>query len=207
MAKIIVFSNRKGGTGKSTLCIQFANYLVSKGHNVAVLDADPQQSIIDLRNREVTTNPDVKLPWPVQFVGDKAQQYMTQARQMGDGYILVDCPGTITQTLMPVFHAADAVIIPFRYDDLIVDSTITFVKVLKQAGVKSKLLFLPNCIDMRIKNPNEEHIKGIFKQVGEVMPFIKQGVAIQRCSTLRPIDHYQEKTIHRAVTGILSKLE
>ena len=59
MAKIIVFSNRKGGTGKSTLCIQFANYLVSKGHNVAVLDADPQQSIIDLRNREVTTNPDV----------------------------------------------------------------------------------------------------------------------------------------------------
>ena len=96
MAKIIVFSNRKGGTGKSTLCIQFANYLVSKGHNVAVLDADPQQSIIDLRNREVTTNPDVKLPWPVQFVGDKAQQYMSQAKQMGDGYILVDCPGTIT---------------------------------------------------------------------------------------------------------------
>ena len=54
---------------------------------------------------------------------------------------------------------------------------------------------------------NEEHIKGIFKQVGEVMPFIKQGVAIQRCSTLRPIDQYQEMTIHRAVTGILSKLE
>ena len=64
MAKIIVFSNRKGGTGKSTLCIQFANYLVSKGHNVAVLDADPQQSIIDLRNREVTTNPDVKVLAP-----------------------------------------------------------------------------------------------------------------------------------------------
>jgi chromosome partitioning protein len=206
MAKILVFSNRKGGTGKSTLCIQFANYLFSKGHNVAVLDADPQQSIIDLRNREVATNPDVSLPWVAQFVGDKAQQFMSQAQQMGDGFILVDCPGTITQTLMPVFHAADAVIIPFRYDDLIVDSTITFVKVLKQAGVQSKLLFLPNCIDMRIKNQNEDHIKGIFRQVGDVLPFIKQGVVIQRCSTLRPIDQYQEMTVHRCFSDILTKV-
>ena len=38
MAKIIVISNSKGGTGKSTLCMQFANYLVAQDKSVAVLD-------------------------------------------------------------------------------------------------------------------------------------------------------------------------
>ncbi|MCR5315369.1 MAG: ParA family protein [Bacteroidaceae bacterium] len=206
MAKIIVFSNRKGGTGKSTLCIQFANYLASQGKNVAVLDADPQQSIVDLRNREVATNPDVTLPWSVHYVGDNAQQFMDQSKKMGDGYILVDCPGTITQSIMPVFHAADAVIIPFRYDDLIIDSTITFVKVLKKAGVQAKLLFQPNCIDVRIKTQNEEHIRNIFREVGDVLPRIKQGVVIQRCSTLRPIDQYQRAAVEYSINEIINKL-
>ena len=204
MAKIIVFSNRKGGTGKSTLCIQFANYLTSQGKNVAVLDADPQQSIIDLRNREVATNPDVTLPWLVHYLGDNAQQFMNQAKKMGDGYILVDCPGTITERIMPVFHAADAVVIPFRYDDLVVDSTISFVKVLQKAEVHSKLLFLPNCIDVRIKTPNEEHIKNIFREVGAVLPRIKQGVAILRCSTLRPIDRYQRAAVEYSFFRIMN---
>lgn len=206
MAKIIVFSNRKGGTGKSTLCIQFANYLKSLGDDVAVLDADPQQSIVDLRIREVETNPEIELPWTVRYMADNVQQFIEQAKAMGDGYILIDCPGTITQNIMPVFKAADAIIIPFRYDDLIVDSTITFVKVLKKAGVKSRLMFQPNCIDMRIKMPNEEHVKGIFREVGDVLPRIKQGVAIQRCSTLRPIDKYQSAAIKHSVDEMLAKL-
>jgi len=125
---------------------------------------------------------------------------------MGNGYVLVDCPGAITQNLMPVYAAADAVVIPFRYDDLIVDSTITFVKVLKKAGVKAHLLFLPNNIDIRIKNPNEEHVKEIFRSVGTVLPRIKQGVAVQRCSTLCPINQYQELAVEYAVEGILAKL-
>ncbi|MBO4452070.1 MAG: ParA family protein [Bacteroidaceae bacterium] len=207
MAKIIVFSNRKGGTGKSTLCIQFANFLASQGNNVAVLDVDPQQSVVDLRNREIETNPDAKLPWPVLFVGDKALQFMEQAQQMGDGYILVDCPGTITESIMPVFHAADAVVIPFRYDDLIVDSTITFVKVLKKAGVRSKLMFLPNCIDVRVKIPSEEQIRNIFKEVGTVLPRIRQGVSIQRCSTLRPIDQYQKAAIEYSVNELVREID
>lgn len=206
MAKIIVFSNRKGGTGKSTLCIQFANYLVAHGNNVIVLDADPQQSIVDLRKREVETNPDVALPWQVFYIGDKVDEYINKVRSMGNGYVLIDCPGAITQSLMPVYAAADAVVIPFRYDDLIVDSTITFVKVLKKAGVKAHLLFLPNNIDIRIKNPNEEHVKEIFRSVGTVLPRIKQGVAVQRCSTLCPINQYQELAVEYAVEGILAKL-
>ena len=33
---IILFGNQKGGCGKTTNCIQFANYLVEKGKEVLV---------------------------------------------------------------------------------------------------------------------------------------------------------------------------
>ena len=35
--KKIVFANQKGGVGKSTLCILFANYLAAKGRDVVSL--------------------------------------------------------------------------------------------------------------------------------------------------------------------------
>ncbi len=46
MAKIIVFSNLKGGVGKSTLCCHFAHFLVAKNQKVAVLDAELSHNIV-----------------------------------------------------------------------------------------------------------------------------------------------------------------
>ena len=44
MAKIIVIANGKGGTGKSTITVQFANYLTSIGKAVAVLDGHTERT-------------------------------------------------------------------------------------------------------------------------------------------------------------------
>ena len=48
---IILFGNQKGGCGKTTNCIQFANYLVEKGKEVLVLDLDFQRSLSDRRKK------------------------------------------------------------------------------------------------------------------------------------------------------------
>lgn len=63
--RVIVFANQKGGVGKSTLCILFADYLAEKRLPVAVIDADIQQTIMVQRQRELeTTGQDVeKVPW------------------------------------------------------------------------------------------------------------------------------------------------
>lgn len=44
---IVTFANQKGGVGKTTLCVTFANYLVTKGVRVVVIDAtyNPQIQI------------------------------------------------------------------------------------------------------------------------------------------------------------------
>lgn len=206
MAKIIVISNSKGGTGKSTLCMQFANYLVSQGKKVSVLDCDEGQSVVELRQMELRQSQVATLPWEVYNATSNSRSFVERAKAMEDVYILVDCPGSLNPNLLPFFQNADAIVIPFRYDDVVVLRTMTFVKVLNAAQITAKKLFLPNYIDVRVKNPNEESIRDMFRKIGAILPRIKQGVAIQRVSTLRPIDTYQQKAIMYTVEEILKAI-
>ena len=50
--KNIVFANQKGGVGKSTLCILFANYLAAKGKDVCIIDTDLQKTILMQRRKD-----------------------------------------------------------------------------------------------------------------------------------------------------------
>ena len=206
MAKIIVVSSSKGGVGKSTISILMANYLTSLQKPVAVLDADEGQTIAKLRELELKNNPDAALPWQVWDASENAQAFMEKAKSI-EGFIIVDCPGTINQNLLPFFKSADVIVVPFRYDDVVILRTMDFMKILNSSGIKAKQLYLPNCIDVRVKNPNEEAIKDMFRRNGgHVLPRIKQGVAVQRVSTLRPIDQYQMLAILHTVNEVLGEL-
>ncbi len=44
---VIAVSNPKGGAGKSTTTLLLATYLAQQGASVSVLDADPNQPIMD----------------------------------------------------------------------------------------------------------------------------------------------------------------
>jgi chromosome partitioning protein len=53
MGKIVLYTNVKGGVGKTTLCGVFATNLANIGRNVAVVDADLQQSLFRHRKRDL----------------------------------------------------------------------------------------------------------------------------------------------------------
>ena len=66
--KIIIFSNIKGGVGKTTLCALFASYLAEKGCPVIAIDADLQASLYRHRQREKDVAPEAQIPWNVELL-------------------------------------------------------------------------------------------------------------------------------------------
>ena len=161
----VLFSNIKGGIGKSSLCTLFAHYLTAKGEDVAVIDADIQRTIARQRTRDKESRPDDKLPWEVYSIfdyNDKGEvQKLLPVLKEQDGWILVDCPGNMeVERLVPVFEAADAVIIPTTYGDNDLDATLElFIPVLRDINETAKLIFIPNRINENTKRDKEESQK------------------------------------------------
>ena len=62
---IVTFANQKGGVGKTTFCVTFANYLVTKGVRVVVVDCDFQHSIIKCRKADSKKYGEQQMPYDV----------------------------------------------------------------------------------------------------------------------------------------------
>lgn len=213
--KIVLFSNIKGGVGKSSLCALFATYCAEKGIPTAVVDADLQQSIIRQRERELkTAGEEVQEPWQLISLDTsdvKGVENMMENLKTIPGWILVDCPGNLNDNgLLPVFKAADAVVVPISYEDIVVDATSVFVQVFKKIS-DATLCFLPNRINDSegTKTEREQRVETIkiLGQLGMVTPRIKQGVAIKRFSTLYALDTYQERAVEHAFDSVINKLK
>lgn len=194
--RIIVFANQKGGVGKSTLCILFANYLAYKHKPVCIIDTDLQKTIFMQRRKDSEIFDDREAPYSVQDFDvtdpDTMQQLMDSARQV-DGYVLFDSPGNVSEDgLVPMFTNADYIVCPYEYEDKTLDSTGVFVQVVKalqeaNSDMKAQLFFVPNRIDARI-GTNEENkmwrqTDQIFKKLGYVTPRIASRATLKRINT------------------------
>jgi len=199
---IVVFSNVKGGVGKTTLCAMFATWLAEHGYPVVAVDADLQASLTRHRQREAAAEPELKAPWDVLSAEDDTVKKL----QKVNGIVLVDCPGTLNdQKLLDIYKAADVAVIPLSYDADTVDATGVFIKVLKKVS-DAKLVFVPNRINSAEKKAEElrqrEQTHSILEMVGTVTPRIKQSVSVKRYSTLYGLVSDQEKAVEEAFKAI-----
>ena len=214
MNKFILFSNIKGGVGKTTLSAHFTEYLAEHEYPVAAVDADLQASLSRHRERDVKEDPQRPLPWEViklnTFDGEKVKAVVKKLKQV-DGIIVVDCPGNLNDNNLSIlFEAADFIVVPMAFDVDTIDATNIFINVVKKRS-KAKLLFLPNRInvsegraqDLAIR---DKDIKDLNK-VGKVMPRIKQSVVIKRYTTIYPLDMYQYITLEEPFEAIIKEIK
>ena len=122
----VVFANQKGGVGKSTLCILFANYLSYKKKQVCVIDTDLQKTIHMQRKKDAAAYEGVEEPYSVQDFDvtdpEIMQQLMDSASQV-DGFVLFDSPGNVSEDgLVPMFAEADYIVCPYEYEAKSLDS-------------------------------------------------------------------------------------
>ena len=176
MNHIITFANQKGGVGKSTLAILFANYMCWKKMNVCIIDTDLQQTIAQMRKSDLDfyacEAPYSVQGFPVSDV-DTMRQLMENARKF-DGCVLIDAPGNLSQDgLIPILSETDFILCPYRYDKATTASTSTFVKTILRMmreirGMKPQLLFTPNNI---YRKGNMEE-KKVWKQFADTFEYI-----------------------------------
>lgn len=219
--KIVLFSNIKGGVGKSTLCILFAHYLVSKGISVSVVDADIQRTISRQRERDKSRCPESPEPWEVISIFDVGKKdgnakNIIPVLQQEEGWILVDCPGNMeVDRLVPFFKSADAVVIPTSYAEPDIDATLSlFVPTLRDENDKAKFIFVPNRINDKMQKDMED-IKAarhkaisLIKGWGHVTAKIKQSVIFEphRFNTMDKLTMYQSNGVKYPFEEIISSL-
>ena len=192
----IVFANQKGGVGKSTLCMLFANYLAWKKQDVCLIDTDLQKTIMMQRKKDREIYEDMEEPYTVQDFDvqdpELMQQLMESASQT-EGFVLFDSPGNVSEDgLVPMFTGADFIICPYEYEEKTLDSTGTFIQVinaLRQTTpeMSARLFFVPNRIDVRIGTADElrmwKQTDAIFKQLDSVTPRITARASLKRINT------------------------
>ena len=215
MGKIVLYTNPKGGVGKSCLCGIFANYLSQMGMKVAVIDADVQQSLFRHRKRDLQGNPEARLPWDIRNFQDKSPEQVANilTKLKALPYVIaIDCPGNIIDPMLKVIYPlADIAVVPFHYDSDSLDATKMFCDVFKN-HYGAKMFFVPNGIvvaEERRESLRQERDKAIetLKCYGFVTPRVKRTVIVGDYSTLITLDYCQKNAVKYAFEPIINELQ
>ena len=201
---IVTFANQKGGVGKTTLCVTFANYLLTKGVNVVVVDCDFQHSILKCRRSDIRKYGEQAMPYDVveREATDRQEMIELIEKLHNDPSIevaVIDSPGSLKAGgLVPLFVNSDIIVIPSHYDLVTVPSTASFLMFLDRLrhavgdDMKARLFIIPNLNDGRVGKRSElviwDNTRETFSNYGYVTPKLPKRADMQRFSTVAALD-------------------
>lgn len=181
---ITLFANQKGGVGKSTLAVLFANYLsLVQNKEVVLFDMDNQRSIYNkFQAAQVLEN---KPLYEVEAA--EMEQFATInsiVRENENLVTVLDVAGNIENDhLIPIFQGVDLIICPFAYDEFSVGATIDFSEVVRTLNEKAKIIFIPNRIKTNVKYETLESVNKVLSNFGAVTKPIPERIDFQRITT------------------------
>lgn len=204
----IALANQKGGSGKSTLCALFANYLVEKGKKLFVGDFDNQGTLVSARKSDLLFFPETDVPYNLKgyeialegshTIKENYDYINAKLDEMPSSVdvVLLDTPGNLDEdNLLSLFQRMDYIITPFAYDRGSWDSLKMYrkaLRILKSPKYEYKahfeVFFILNKFDSRI-GTTEEHavwadMNKILSGEGLLTPMIKNIAELKRFNTL-----------------------
>ncbi|WP_029292846.1 ParA family protein [Chryseobacterium hispalense] len=155
---IITFATQKGGTGKTTLAIAFANYIsATSDRKINVFDFDYQKSFYHKWKEDEIL--DIPKLYDVEIIGDQEQPFSDFETiinlKESDEINLFDLAGTLDVKYSDLLIYSDFIVIPFEYSDVSAKSTLVFVNMLGLLESEAERIFIRSKYDKGYKYLNQ----------------------------------------------------
>lgn len=170
---IITFGTQKGGVGKTTLAIAFANYIsLHTDYKINVLDFDFQKSFFQKWKDDEMLKGDYL--YDVVLI-DEANEALTNDDELlkqlrnSEEIFLFDIAGNIQEKYSKVLKYSNFIVVPFSYSDVTINSTLVFVNLCKILEIEGKMLFVRNHVDKNGKYLNQIEMDLELQQHGKLL--------------------------------------
>jgi chromosome partitioning protein len=148
---VIVVSNPKGGSGKSTSTLVLATHLAHLGATVCIIDADPNKPIEDWKlkgksNSTITVIADITQNNYFESLDAQIPKYQ---------FIFVDLEGTASLLVSRAISTADLVIIPIQASAIDVRQATRAIKVVRDEEKAIQRFDAKRSIPFRVSSQRE----------------------------------------------------
>src|SRR6185312_10514745 len=123
----IVLTTQKGGSGKSTLSISLALAAIRAGHNVRLIETDPQGTVSNWRRRRPYASPIVE---PI-YAAREVEQRLQSLAHAGVTVTIVDTAGGETAATNSAIRYSDLCLIPTRPSIADIEATAATLRVIR----------------------------------------------------------------------------
>ncbi len=118
MQRIVVL-NPKGGSGKTTIAINLASYLASRGHSPVLMDYDPQGSSLRWVRKRQPSQPQIQAIAAFEKADIRTTRTFQLRLPQSATHVIVDTPAALEPSQLPeMTRAADKIIVPVLPSDI-----------------------------------------------------------------------------------------
>lgn len=204
---LITFATQKGGTGKTTLAIAFANYLTSiTDRKIHVYDFDYQKSFFHKWEEDEML--DLPKLYNVEVVDESKEEDFVDAEVViklkeSEDIFLFDLAGTLDDRYSSLLGYSDFIIIPFEYSDVSAKSTLVFIELLGMLESEAERIFIRSKFDKGFNYPNQKDMDDEISKYGNLLvnPVYKRNV-LQTINT-RKLTYEQKFAVKRPFKEII----
>lgn len=208
---IITFASQKGGTGKTTLAIAFANYISAKTKKkINVFDFDYQKSLYHKWKEDEMS--DLPSRYDVQCIGEEEEELFADFETIlrlkeNEEINLFDLAGTLDSKYIDLLIYSDYIIIPFEYSDVSAKSTMVFINFLGLIESQASLVFIRSKYEKHYKYLNQT---GIDEELFRLGKLLQNSVLKKNCLetiNTRKLSSYQNNAVKNAFEELISYIE
>ena len=206
---IITFATQKGGAGKTTLAIAFANYISELSERkIHVFDFDYQKSFYNKwKEDELSELPKL---YEVEIAGDQEHPFSDFEQLIGlkesKDINVFDLAGTLDEKYSDLLIYSDVIIIPFEYSDVSVKSTLVFKNVLGMLESEAERIFIRSKYDKGYKYLNQKEMDVEISKYGILIesPVFKRN-CLQTINT-RKLTYEQKYAVKNSFNEIIDQI-